>query len=54
MEGVINFINSKEFWIYHGFVLSGLWVLASAFAIFIKKYSKILHVMSFFTIDGLL
>lgn len=51
MESITNFIHSKEFWLYHGFVLSGLWVLFSAFGIFIKKYNTLLHVLSFAIID---
>ena len=51
MESVTKFIHSSDFWIYHGFVLSGLWVLASAFGIFIKRYSTILHVLTFASVD---
>lgn len=36
---------------YHGFVLSGLWVLGSAIGIFLKKFSTILHVLTFAIVD---
>ena len=48
---VAEFIASKEFWIWHGFVLSGLWVLGSALGIFFKRFSTTLHAMTFVIVD---
>lgn len=48
---VQEFIHSKEFWIYHGFVLSGLWLLASALGILVKKFSTQLHLLIFMIVD---
>lgn len=52
LQEVQNFINSKDFWLYHGFVLSGLWVLLSALAIMLKKINTQLHVLLFILIDA--
>jgi hypothetical protein len=51
LNPVRDFIFSKEFWIYHGFVLSGLWVLLSAIAIFVKRFSIQLHLLLFVIIN---
>lgn len=48
---ISSFVYSPEFWAYHGFVLSGLWVILSAFAIAIKSKNTLLHVLSFAIID---
>ena len=42
---------SDKFWLYHGFVLSGLWVIGSALGIFFKKISTLLHVLTFAIVD---
>ena len=52
LEVVQKFINSREFFTYHGFVLSGLWVLLSSLAILLKKVNLKLHVLLFIVIDA--
>lgn len=51
LHHVQEFIHSKEFWLWHGFVLSGLWVLGSALGIFVKRFSTQLHLLIFVIID---
>ncbi len=51
LEGVSDFIHSKDFWVWHGFVLSGFWVLLSAVGIFLKRFSTQLHLLIFAVID---
>lgn len=46
-----EFIFSKQYWDYHGFVLSGLWVLVSAVAILAKKLNTTFHVFLFVMVD---
>lgn len=53
LQEVQTFINSKDFWIYHGFVLSGMWVFLSALAILLKKVNTQLHVLLFILIDAI-
>lgn len=36
---------------WHGFVLSGLWILGSAFGILAKKFSTVLHLLTFVIIN---
>lgn len=51
LDQVSQFIHSKEFWTWHGFILSGFWVLLSAVGILVKKFSTQLHLLVFAVID---
>lgn len=52
LGNIQEFIHSKEFWLYHGFVLSGLWLLASSLGIFLKRFSITLHLLVFFIVNA--
>lgn len=51
VQEVQTFVFSSEFWIWHGFVLSFLWVIVSALAIFAKRFSLSLHLLLFVIVD---
>ena len=46
-----TFIQSKEFFYYHGLVMSLLWFFASPIGILLRKVSVYLHATVFFLID---
>jgi len=48
---LLDFFNSPDFFWYHGYGLTTLWILASTFAILFKKVSIYLHAFCFFLID---
>lgn len=52
LEPVTAFIKGKEFFYYHGLVLSVGWLLLSVVAILLRKVSVQLHALLFFLIDA--
>ena len=50
-EQVHNFVTSDQFWYYHGFVLTTLWVVVATMGIILKRYNTVLHVLSFAIVD---
>lgn len=51
LHSVKDFIYSNEFWMWHGFVLSFLWVIVSALAILSKRFSIQIHLTLFALVD---
>lgn len=51
LEEVQTFLHSKQFWYWHGFVLSVLWVLVSAIGILAKRFNTKVHVLLFIIVD---
>ena len=51
LSTISEFIFSKDFWFYHGWFLTFLWVLLSLAGITIKKYNITLHLLSFAIVD---
>ena len=52
LNEVHSFILSDKFWYYHGWVLTGLWVVAATLGIIFKRINlTILHVITFAVVD---
>ena len=51
MEQVKSFVHSPDFWKWHGFVLSVLWLFGSSLGIYFKKKSVKLHLLTYFVVD---
>ncbi len=51
LQIAIDFIHSDNFWRWHGFVLSILWMLGSAIGITLKKKKLNYHIAIFFLVD---
>lgn len=45
------FIHTQDFWFYHGWILTTLWVFCSLFGMYIRKHNLKLHLLSFFIVD---
>lgn len=46
-----EFIRHKDFFYYHGVVLTFLWFVLSTIGILLRKVSKQLHALAFFVVD---
>lgn len=51
IKPLTEFYNRPDFFWFHGYGLTTLWILASVFAILFKKISVYLHALCFFIID---
>lgn len=46
-----QFVFSEEFWKYHGYILSGLWLGLSGVGVAVKSRSVVAHLLIFAIVD---
>ncbi len=51
MDQIVTFVNGKDFFFYHGYGLTLIWVVASVIGVLMKKVNIYLHALCFFLID---
>jgi glucose dehydrogenase len=53
IDKIVSFVNGSEFFWYHGYGLTFLWIVACTVAILAKKINLYLHALLFFVTDVL-
>ena len=51
LDQVSAFVNGKNFFWYHGYGLTFIWIVASVIGILVKKINIYLHAIIFFLVD---